>query len=51
MIHKMHAFVPSVIGIGKMEGNNKIKKIIHEYRYNLPTPGNAFEEYSRCERR
>ena len=47
MIHKMHAFVPSVIEIGKKEGNNKIEEIIHKYRNELPTPGKAFEEYSR----
>ena len=47
MIHKMHAFAPSMIGMGKVEGDNKIQKIIHEYRDDLPTPGNAFKEYSR----
>ena len=51
MIHKMHAFVPSVIGMRKVEGNNKIEEIIYKYRYDLPTPGNAFEEYSRWNRR
>ena len=47
MIHKMHAFVPSVIGMGKGEGNNKIEKTIHEYRDDVTFSGNAFEEYSR----
>ena len=38
MIYKMHAFVPSVIGMGKVEGNNKIEEISHECRdeYSLP---------------
>ena len=47
MIHKMQTFVPSAIGMGKLEENNKIEEIIHEYRDDLSTPGNAFEEYSR----
>ena len=51
MIHKMHAFVPSVIGMKKVEGNYKIEEIIHVYRHDLPTPGNAFKEYLRWERR
>ena len=51
VIHKMHAFVPSVIRMRKVEGNYKIEKIIHVYRHDLPSPGNAFEEYSRWERR
>ena len=42
MIHKMHAFDPLVIR-GKMERNYKT-----DY---LPTPRNAFAEYSRWERR
>ena len=50
MIHKMHAFVPSVIGMGNVEGNNKIDEIIHEYRDDITFPGNAFGEYSRWER-
>ena len=50
MIHKMHASVPSVIGMGKLEGNNKIEEIIHVYRDDLPTLGNSFEEYTRWER-
>ena len=45
MIHKMYAFIPSVIGMGNVEGNNKIEKITHEFRDDLPTPGNAFEKY------
>ena len=49
MIHKMYAFVPSVIR-GKVERNYKTAEIIHEYRDDLPTPRNAFE-YSRYERR
>ena len=38
MIYKMHAFVSSVIGMGKVEGNNKIEEISHECRdeYSLP---------------
>ena len=51
MIHKMQALVQSVIGMGKLEGNNKIEEIIHEYRDDLPTLENAFEEYSRWKRR
>ena len=51
MIHKIHALVPSVIGMRKVERNCKIEEIIHVYRDDLPTPGNAFEEYSRWERR
>ena len=43
----MHAFIPSVIGIGNVEGNNKIEEIIQEYRDDLPTPGHAFKEYLR----
>ena len=33
-----------------MEENNKIEKIFHEYRDDLPTTGHAFEENSRWER-
>ena len=43
MIHNMHAFVSSMIGMGNMDGNNKIEKIIHEYRDDLLTLGHAFE--------
>ena len=50
IIYKIHAFVSSVIGMGKVEGNNKIKEIIHKFRNDLLTLGNAFEEYSRRER-
>ena len=32
VIRKMHAFVPSVIGIGKVERHWKTKGNIHEYR-------------------
>ena len=42
MIHKMQ--VPSVTGMRKVEGSYKIEEIIHVYRDDLPTPGNAFEE-------
>ena len=45
MIHKIHAFVSSVIEMGKGEGNNETDKIIREYRDDLPIPGNAFREY------
>ena len=51
MIHKMYAFIPSMIGTGKVGKNYKIEKFIHEYRDDLPPPRNAFEEYSRWERR
>ena len=51
MIHKILAFVPSVIGIGKVERNYKTEEIIQECRDDLPTSRNAFEEYSRWERR
>ena len=51
MIQNMHAFIPSVVGMEEVEGNDKIEEITHEYRDDLPTPGNAFEEYSRWERR
>ena len=51
MIHKMHAFIPPVIGMRKVEGIHKIKEIIHAYRDDLPIPRNAFREYSRWERR
>ena len=43
IIHKMHAFVRSVIGMGKVEENNKIEEIIHEYRDHLLTPRNVFK--------
>ena len=51
MIHKMYVFIPSMIGTGKVGKNYKIDKFIHEYRDDLPSPRNAFEEYSRWERR
>ena len=50
MIHKMHVFVPSVIGMRKVEGNYKIEEIIHEYRDDLFTPKNAFKKNSRWKR-
>ena len=50
MIHKMHAFVPSVVVMGKVEGNNKTKETIHKYRNDLPIPGNTFNEDSWWER-
>ena len=43
MIYKIHAFVPSVIGMRKVEGNYKIEEIIHVYKDDLPTPRNAFQ--------
>ena len=51
MIHKMHAFVPSVIRLGKVERNYKSREITQEYRDDPPFPRNAFEEHSRWERR
>ena len=51
MIHKILAFVPSVIGMGKVERNYKTEEIIQECRDDLPTSRNAFEEYSMWERR
>ena len=36
--------------MGKVEGNYKIEEIINEYRDDLPTLENAFEEYSRWKR-
>ena len=51
MIHKMHALVPLVIEMGKVERNYKTQEVIHEYRNDIPTPRNAFEKYSRWERR
>ena len=36
MIHKIHAFVPSVIRMGKVEINYKVEEITHEYRNDLP---------------
>ena len=50
MIHKMHVFVPSVIGMGKAERKCKIEKFIHGYRDDLPIPRNVAEEYSQWER-
>ena len=50
MIHKGHAFVPSVTR-GKVERNYKTEETIHEYRADLPIPRNAFAEYPRLERR
>ena len=50
MIPKTHAFVQSVIGMGKLERDYKIEEIIHEYRDDPPTSRNAFKEYSRWER-
>ena len=47
MIQKMNAFVPPVIGMRKVKGNYKIEEIIHVYRDDLHTPGDAFEEYLR----
>ena len=47
MIHKMHVFVPSVIGMKKVEGNYQIEKCIHECR---DDPRNAFEECCRRRR-
>ena len=47
----MNVFVPSMIGMGKVEGNNKIQEIIHKYADDLPTHANALEEYPRWERR
>ena len=43
IIHKIHAFVPSMIRMGKVERNCKMEEIIHEYRNDLPTARNAFE--------
>ena len=34
----------------KLEGNNKTKEIIREYKDDLPSPGNAFAECLRWER-
>ena len=47
MIYKIQAFVASVIGMDKVERNNKIEEIINESRDDLPTIGSAFEEHSR----
>ena len=47
MIHKMQAFVASVIGMEKVKRFNKIEKIIRESRDDLLTTGNAFKEHSR----
>ena len=46
----MQVFVPLEIR-GKVERNCKTEEIIHEYIDDLPTPRNAFAEFSRCERR
>ena len=51
MINKMHPFNPSMTEMRKVEKNYKAEEIIHEYRDDLPTPRNAFGEYSRWERR
>ena len=37
--------------MGRVERNYKMEEIIHEYRNDLPTARNAFEEFSRWERR
>ena len=50
MIHKMHAFIPLMIGMRKMKEIKRLKKL-SKNRYDLLTPRNAFEEYSRWERR
>ena len=50
MIHKMHVFVPSVIGMRKVEGNYKIEEIIHEYRDDLSTPKNGFKKKLKMEK-
>ena len=50
MIHKMHAFVPPVIRMGKVERSYKCEDIRHEYRDDPPTLRNTFEEHSRWER-
>ena len=50
MIHETHAFVPSVIRMGKVERNYKGEDNRHEYRDDPPTPRNTFEERSRWER-
>ena len=47
MIHKIQAFVASVIEMEKVERNNKIEEIINESRDDLPTTENVFEEHSR----
>ena len=39
VIRKMHAFVPSVIGIGKVERHWKTKGNIHEYRDDTHSQG------------
>ena len=51
MIHKMHAFVPSVSGMVKVEKDYKTEETIHEYIDALRTPRKACVEYSRQERR
>ena len=50
MTHKMHPFVPSVTEMRKVERNYKTEEIINKYRDDLPTPRNAFGEYSRWEK-
>ena len=50
MVHKMHVFVPSVIGMRKVEGNYKIEEIIHEYRDDLSTPKNGFKKKLKMEK-
>ena len=50
MIHKMHAFVPSVSGMVKVEKYYKTEETIHEYIDALRTPRKACVEYSRQER-
>ena len=47
MIHKMHAFFPSVIRMGKVERNYKSEDIRHEYRDDPPTPRNIFPHRHR----
>ena len=47
MIQKMHAFVPSVIEMGKVERKYKTEEIIHEYRDDLPILRNAFQKRLR----
>ena len=51
MNQKMHAFVLTVIEMGKVERNYKAIEIIHEYIDDLRTLRNAFGKFSRRERR
>ena len=51
MNQKMHAFVSTVIEMGKVERNYKAIEIIHEYIDDLRTLRNAFGKFSRRERR